>query len=59
VQFNLAIPLVTPSALSSGSASQAVGQYMLSYLDDDTLIGRSQVGGGTFIFRRADPTELE
>ena len=59
-QFNLKIPLVTPSAFQDSTGQQpAVGRYMLSYLDDDTLIGRSQTGGGSFIFQRAERSELD
>lgn len=28
------------------------GQYLLSFLDDDMLIGRPQANGGSFIFER-------
>jgi hypothetical protein len=30
-----------------------VGAYLLSYLDETTLIGRASGSGGTFIFERA------
>ena len=35
------------------SGGAAVGAYLLSYLDDTTLIGRASGSGGTFIFERA------
>jgi hypothetical protein len=44
---------------TSGSVKQprsggaAVGAYLLSYLDETTLIGRASGSGGTFIFERA------
>lgn len=52
------IPLTTPSGLlgqnASSSSGRGVGSYMLTYLDDDMLIGRAQGSGGTFIFVRED-----
>lgn len=55
------VPLRTPSTLlgavhrETGSTGRAPrgGQYLLTYLDDDMLIGRSVLGRGTFIFERA------
>ena len=35
------------------SGGAAVGAYLLSYLDETTLIGRASGSGGTFIFERA------
>lgn len=58
-EFTFKVPLSTPSNIQQGErARQAEGRYMLSYLDDDTLIGRAQAGGGSFVFRRADVEEL-
>ncbi len=34
-----------------GRGGAAVGTYVLSYLDEDTLVGRA-AGGGVYIFRR-------
>eukprot|EP00891_Asterochloris_glomerata_P000372 jgi/Astpho2/372/Aster-02246 len=47
LQLNIRIPLPTASNLRQGTA---VGQFLLSYLDDDMLIGRAE--NGTFIFER-------
>ena len=47
MQLNIRIPLPTASNLRQGTA---VGQFLLSYLDDDMLIGRAE--NGTFIFER-------
>jgi hypothetical protein len=52
------VPLPTPSNMSAGK-SQATGRYMLTYLDEDTLIGRAQAGSGTFIFQRVDESDLD
>jgi len=38
--------MAPPPALSGGMA------YQLTYLDDDTLIGRAAGSGGSFIFER-------
>ena len=48
-------PTTAISALPPGSTGRAPrgGQYLLTYLDDDMLIGRSVLGRGTFIFERA------
>ena len=35
------------------SGGAAVGAYLLSYLDETTLIGRASGSGGTFVFERA------
>jgi hypothetical protein len=52
-QFSLRVPLSTrlPGA-SSGSAAPVGINYLLTYLDEDMLIGRAQGSGGTFIFVR-------
>jgi hypothetical protein len=55
VQFVLRIPL--PQAVL-GDSRRAVGRYMLTYLDEDHLIGRAQAGGGTFVFDRAPDDEV-
>lgn len=61
-EFRLRLPLNTRAAanvveaVASGGAqprrSAAGGFYLLSYLDEDMLVGRQQAGGGTFIFMR-------
>lgn len=58
VQFKLRVPLQgqLPTALqdSARGITKNVGaEYLLTYLDDDTLIGRQTGPGGTFIFERA------
>ena len=58
MQLALRVPLPTPSNISAGS-SYAVGRYMLSYLDDDTLLGRAQAGSGVFIFKKVDDGDLD
>ncbi len=42
------------SRVHSSQARQSgnQGEYLLTYLDDDMLIGRQQAGAGTFIFER-------
>lgn len=42
------------SQSSGGGAGAAVGSYLLSYMDEDMLIGRASASGGTFIFQRSD-----
>lgn len=32
---------------------------MLTYLDDDTLVGRAQAGAGTFIFKKVAESDLQ
>lgn len=56
VQFSVRLPLPTPSNLisSRGNRTPSAGRYMLTYMDEDTLIGRAQTGAGVFIFQRAD-----
>lgn len=44
------VPLLLPPILDAFAPRQ--GEYLLSYLDDAILIGRTKVGGGTFIFSR-------
>ena len=38
---------------SRARSGAAVGAYLLSYLDETTLIGRASGSGGTFVFERA------
>ena len=40
-------------------SGRAVGRYMLTYMDDDTLIGRAQQGAGTFVFKRVGDDDLK
>ena len=54
-QFNVRVPLTTPSKLGSGRSGsggrqRGFGEYVLSYIDGDTLIGTASQG--TFIFER-------
>lgn len=56
-QLNIRVPLTTPSQMrrqgsnSSGSDQRrGFGEYLLSYIDDDMLIGRASQG--CFIFQR-------
>lgn len=46
----LSITLPVPG----GGGMGAAGSYLLSFLDEDTLIGRALAGGGLFIFCRDD-----
>lgn len=57
MQFDVRIPLPTASNLSRTS-SRVTGKYNLTYCDQSMLIGRAQVGGGIFIFERADASAL-
>ena len=41
------------AAAMGASSGAPVGAYHLTYLDEDTLIGRANGAGGTFIFERA------
>ena len=60
MQFRVRVPLPTPSNTASGIAQeQAAGRYMLSYLDEDMLVGRAQAGSGTFIFKKVDDMDLK
>ena len=54
-QFRLRLPLQTrlPHA-SSRSMQVGAGEYLLTYLDDDMLIGRAEQG--VFIFSREPHT---
>jgi hypothetical protein len=48
------VPLVTRLPGAASEQRQPVGlNYMLTYLDDDMLIGRAQGNGGVFVFTRA------
>jgi hypothetical protein len=50
----VSVPLRTqPPFVSSSSSPTPVGfNYLLTYLDEDMLVGRAQGNGGTFIFSR-------
>lgn len=57
VQFRLTVPLrrALPTELQDRAErlSQNVGsEYLLTYLDEDMLIGRQTGSGGTFIFEK-------
>jgi hypothetical protein len=51
LQLRLSAPLPTPSRLSS---SGGFG-YLLTYLDEEVLVGRAQGSGGVFVFTRDAP----
>ena len=56
-QFRLSVPLrpELPTALQSASASlerNFGSDYLLTFLDDEMLIGRQTAAGGSFIFLR-------
>lgn len=57
MQFNIRIPLPTASNISNANPA-VTGKYKLTYCDEDLLIGRAQVGGGVFIFEKADASVL-
>lgn len=50
MQFKASVPLPSPSRLSGGD-SRATGKYLLSYCDDEMLVGRAS-SGGVYIFER-------
>ncbi len=54
-QFNVRVPLTTPSQVRGssrdGGQQRGFGEYVLSYIDGDMLIGSASQG--TFIFERA------
>jgi len=57
LQFNFSVPLrrSLPTALQESAERLARGvgsEYLLTYLDEDTLIGRQTGTGGTFIFEK-------
>lgn len=58
-QFKLSVPLrnalPAPLADANERVTRSVGsEYLLTYLDSDTLVGRQTGPGGTFIFSRDD-----
>jgi len=63
-QFELKFPFRSAAQVAAGVASGnsrqvAGGQYHLTYLDEDMLIGRAIALGGTFVFTRAPEPENE
>lgn len=52
--FQVSVPLERNADGTSGSRGVGGGRYILTYLDDDTLIGRATAPTGSFIFERAD-----
>lgn len=53
VQLGGAVAIGAPAGDSRGASGAPVGAYHITYLDEDTLIGRANGAGGTFIFERA------
>ncbi len=59
-QFQLRVPFNSAQQLATRAAGDIVdsspisggGNYQLSYLDEDMLIGRATALGGSFIFTR-------
>ncbi|KAF5834727.1 hypothetical protein DUNSADRAFT_8497 [Dunaliella salina] len=63
-QFELKFPFRSAAQVATGVASGnsrqvAGGQYHLTYLDEDMLIGRAIALGGTFVFTRAPEPKVE
>lgn len=57
-QLSVRVPfLPRPTFLSSSSPGPVGLNYLLTYLDEDTLIGRAQGNGGTFIFSKEVPED--
>ncbi len=57
MQFNVRVPLrnalPAPLADVNERVTRRIGsEYLLTYLDDDTLVGRQTGPGGSFIFQR-------
>eukprot|EP00955_Chlamydomonas_euryale_P047347 353651-Chlamydomonas_euryale.AAC.5 len=58
-EFNLTIPFASAGQLASRAAGDnspvaGGGDYQLTFLDQDMLIGRASALGGSFIFERAE-----
>lgn len=55
VRLGGAVAIGAPAGASRGASTSGapVGAYHITYLDEDTLIGRANGAGGTFIFERA------
>ena len=51
LQFNLTVPFGRGQNLRRNFA----GEYLLTYLDEDMLIGQQTGGGGYFIFDKETP----
>lgn len=58
VQFQVRVPLRTDERSAAAIERNAGNEYLLTYLDAETLIGRQTGSGGTFIFRRAPDTTV-
>lgn len=52
LQFKFTFPFRSAQQVAQGVGTGA--NYLLTYLDDDMLIGRASGTAGTFIFTRAD-----
>ena len=65
-EFDLRVPLGSAVAIGSDTSKKSdkrttgapVGSYHITYLDEDTLIGRANGAGGTFIFERHGEAEF-
>jgi hypothetical protein len=53
VRLGGAVAIGAPAGDARGTSGAPVGAYHITYLDEDTLIGRANGAGGTFIFERA------
>ena len=53
VRLGGAVAIGAPAGDARGASGAPVGAYHITYLDEDTLIGRANGAGGTFIFERA------
>ena len=55
VRLGGAVASGAPAGASRGASTSGapVGAYHITYLDEDTLVGRANGAGGTFIFERA------
>lgn len=50
VQFQVEVPFSFPRG--QNGRSNFAGEYLLTYLDEDTLVGQQTGGGGYFIFEK-------
>ena len=54
VQLEVPAPAPAPAGASSSSSSSSArgAEWVTTYLDDDTRVGRGNKTGNTFVFRR-------